>query len=505
MTASLSPVAVIGTGIMGRGIVQVLAQSGTQVLMHDTSAEAMDKAEAFIGGLLDRAVEKGRMTADAAGAAKANIVKVDSLAGLKDARIAIEAVVEREDVKRALFADLAAHVADDCILATNTSSFSVTGIAAGVPAPERVAGLHFFNPVPLMRVVEVIHGLRTAPSVVDALVALVKSVGHTPVVAKDSPGFLVNHAGRGFYTEALRILQEGVADTVDVDRVMREAAGFRMGPFELLDLTGLDVSYPVMQSIYTQFWQEPRFRPSPLPALRVAAGLLGRKTGEGFYTYDGQAIQRPAEPAAPTLDTPPPVWIDRRHPDRADALAAVLADVGATVETGPQPSGDALILLTPLGEDCTSAALAAGVDPTRAVAVDTLYDLAGRRTVMTNPATRPDMAATAHALLARNGSGATRIQDSPGLIAQRMVATIVNIACDIAQQKIASPTDIDLAVTLGLGYPEGPLALGDRLGPATILEILEGLRRVTGDMRYRPSPWLARRARLGLSLKHAEA
>ena len=489
---SREAIGVVGTGTMGRGIAQVFAEAGHRVVLHDADPAALVAATAFIHGMIDRGAERGRHTAAGAAAAKARLEPVADLAAFAPCAMIVEAIVEALEPKQRLFTRLAA-IAPQAILATNTSSLPVTAIAAGTPDPTRVAGLHFFNPVPLMKLVEVIPGLRTDPAIPNRLTALVESIGHVPVRAADTPGFLVNHAGRGLSTEGLRIVQEGVADFDAIDAVMREAAGFRMGPFELLDLTGLDVSFPVMRSIYEQFWHEPRFRPSPLPPLRVAAGLHGRKTGEGFYRYEGQTIVRPAEPPVPEVAIPR-VQVAGDAGDLAAALGVEWISARDTAEPG------ALILVAPLGDDATTTAAALGLDPTRVVAVDTLFGLDGRRTAMTTPVTTPTMRDAAHALLARDGHKVTVIHDSPGFIAQRMVATIVNIASDIAQQRIAAPGDIDRAVTLGLGYPTGPLALGDRLGPGRILAVLEALQRITGDPRYRPSLWLRRRAMLGVSL-----
>ncbi len=279
---------------------------------------------------------------------------------------------------------------------------------------------------------------------------------------------------------------------------MREAAGFRLGPFELMDLTALDVSHPVMESIYRQFYDEPRFRPSVITAQRLAAGRLGRKTKGGFYDYGDDAAPV-AEPPAPVA-LPASVWISRARVEAQSELTWLLGRMGATVEAGPVPSDDALIVVAPLGDDATTAAIDEGLDPERTVAIDTLVPLALRRTLMTTPVTRPDVRAEAHGLFASDGVAVTCIGDSPGFIAQRILATIVNIACDIAQQKIATPADIDLAVRLGLNYPSGPLAMGDALGPSRILAILRAMQAFYGDPRYRPSPWLTRRALLGVSL-----
>ena len=494
--------AVIGTGVMGRGIVQIAAQAGVRTLLHDSRPGAAREAKEHISQQLSRLAEKGRLDRDAVARAEASLVIADSLAALSSCHIAIEAVAENLEAKRELFRALEAIVAEDCLLATNTSSLSVTAIAAACKRPERVGGFHFFNPAPLMKVVEVVDGLLTAPWVGEALAALALRCGHTPVRAMDTPGFIVNHAGRGYGTEALRILGEGIAEFHDVDRILRDCAGFRMGPFELFDLTGLDVSHPVMESIYRQYYEEPRFRPSPLTGQRLNAGLLGRKSGRGFYRHENGRQEEIAEPPAPAA-RPAGVWVSRAG--LGAKLVELLRKLGAHIDRGARPAAQSLCLIAPLGWDATTTAIEEELDPTRTLAVDCLFALDKRRTLMTTPVTAPSMRAAAHGLLASDGVPVSVIRDSPGFVAQRVIAQIVNIACDIAQQRIASPEDIDAAVTLGLGYPRGPLAWGDALGPARILGILETLHHFYGDPRYRASPWLKRRARLGVSLLTREA
>jgi len=507
ITTSFPTIGIVGTGAMGRGIAQIAAQAGSTVLLLDTQPGAADAARATIIAQWQRLADKGRIGAEQMQQWSGLLRPVASVADLSPCTLVVEAIVERLDAKQSLFAQIEAVVAPGAILATNTSSLPVTAIAAGLKHPGRCAGFHFFNPVPLMKVVEVVAGLRTDAATCAALAAYAREMGHQPVQAQDTPGFIVNHAGRGFGTEALRIVGEGVADFATVDRILRDQAGFKLGPFELLDLTGLDVSHPVMESIYRQFYDEPRFRPSAIAAQRVAGGLLGRKTGEGFYRYVDGAAQVPPEPAVPVVADAdmPPVWVSTRAARRAE-LYQLLKGLGARIETGTSPSPQAITLVAPLGFDVTTVAVVERLDPARTIGIDMLIDDAAtkRRVLATNPATRVDIRDAAHALFARDGKAVSVVRDSGGFVTQRVVATIVNIAADICQQRICSPKDLETAVTLGLGYPLGPLAMGDRWGPTNILEVLFNLQTVYGDPRYRPSPWLRRRGAIGLSLAHEE-
>ena len=490
---------IAGAGAMGRGIAQIAAQAGLRVLLFDLAPGAAAKAGEAIAATLSGLAAKGKIARQDADAAAARIEPASALEAFASCQIVIEAIVEKLEAKRRLFAALEDIVGEDCILASNTSSLSVTEIAAACKRPGRVAGCHFFNPVPLMKVVEVIDALLTEPWVGEALAELSRRMGHAPVRARDTPGFIVNHAGRGYVTEALRLLGENVAEVHVIDAVLREAAGFRMGPFELLDLTGLDVSHPVMESIYHQYYEEPRYRPSVLAAQRLAGGLLGRKSGRGFYAYDNGRPQAVPLPPAPDA-RPARVWVSPARPAYASAARELVCRLGGALDESQSPQDGALCLVTPLGEDATACAVREGLDPARTVAIDVLPGLDRHRTLMATPLTLPAMREAAHGLFAADGVPASVVNDSAGFVVQRVLAHIVNIGCDIAQQGIAQPADIDRAVTLGLGYPKGPLALGDALGPRTVLEILENLQASCGDPRYRPSPWLKRRALLGASL-----
>ena len=505
MTLAFTQVAIIGAGAMGRGIAQIAAQAGSQVRLYDTQAEAIAKAREAVFQQWDKLQEKGRLTAEAVAEYKTRLLGASSLQDLASCELVVEAIVEKIDIKKSLFTELEKVLAPTAVMVTNTSSLSVTAIAAALQRPGQFAGYHFFNPVPLMKVVEVIAGLKTDAAVCERLSEFARQMGHTPVQAQDTPGFIVNHAGRGYSTEALRIVSEGIADFATIDRILRDQVGFKLGPFELFDLTALDVSHHVIEAIYHQYYEEPRYRPNVITAQRLAGGVVGKKVGEGFYKYVDGAAQVPAEPPVPVVEKIPPVWVSPRATRRMELLQ-LLKDLGAKIETGASPSPEALTLVAPLGFDITTVAVVERLDPARTVGIDMLIDDAAtkRRVLATNPATRADMRDAAHALFARDGKAVSVIRDSGGFVTQRVVATIVNIASDICQQRICTPQDLETAVTLGLAYPLGPLAMGNRYGPTNVLEVLFNLQTVYGDPRYRPSPWLRRRGAIGLSLMHTE-
>ncbi|MDO8875794.1 MAG: 3-hydroxyacyl-CoA dehydrogenase [Pseudolabrys sp.] len=495
-------VAVIGAGAMGRGIAQVCAQAGIQTLLYDARDGAVAEAIAALGKGLDGQVAKGRMSDDDKAGVMQRLKPMASLADAASAGLVIEAIVEDLAVKRDLFRTLEKHLSPDAVIATNTSSLSVTEIAAGCDRPQRVGGLHFFNPPPVMKLVEVIGGLRSDPALADALVAFSRRIGKQPIVATDTPGFVVNHAGRAYGPEALRIVAQGIAAPFEVDTLMKEAAGFRMGPFELLDLVGGDVTHAVMESIYDRYYGEPMYQPSALMAVRVAGGLLGRKTKQGFYDYASAPVASAPTIAAAPQAKPASVWI--ADEDGGSDLAAALKAAGIKAELGGTPGAQQVCIVTPLGEDCTTTALRLKLDPARTVAVDmfgrSMAQSLGRYTVMKNPLTAPDALGAAYAALAATGSPVTAINDSTGFVVQRLLAMIVNVGCRIAELRVAKPADIDTGVELGLNYPKGPLALGDLVGPARVLAVLDGMQAATRDPKYRATAWLRRRASLSVSL-----
>lgn len=487
----VTTIGVVGAGLMGAGIAQVLASAGYRVILNDQNTGALDSAATGIAARIDRLVEKGRMTPEEAEAAKGRLSTSGDLADMAPAQVVIEAIVERLDIKQALFQRLEEIVAEDAILASNTSSLSIAAIGKTCRHRERICGLHFFNPVPLMKLVEVIRGPFTSDAVDGLAVRLVERIQKVAVHARDSAGFLVNLGGRAFYTEALHIEAEGVAPPEQIDRIMRIAGGFRMGPFELMDLTGIDTNHPVTTFIHEGYQFDPRLKTTPLHGYMVEAGRFGRKVGIGYYDY---AKDRPAPPVPP-------------EPGPLRALRAVLPEglshgdrlVGLGLE-GVVDDGASPILVSPLGEDATTVACRLSLDPKRVVAVDFTGIDARMVTVMTPPGGSRVLDDVV-GWFENAGLCVEVIADSPGFVAPRIIAAIVNLCCEMAQISIASPADIGTAMKLGLNYPFDPLELGDRIGADRVFRTLREIEEVTGSERYRPSLWLRRRAQIGLSLR----
>ena len=487
-------VGVVGTGAMGRGIAQVSATGGMQVLMHDAMPGNAEKSRTMIVDQLKSLQAKGRMSEADVAAASGRLKVVEDMAALAPCDVAIEAVFEDLEVKRKLFKELEKVLRPEAIIASNTSSIRIASIAAACDRRQRVAGLHYFNPVPLMKLVEVIRGAETASWVTDALMALGKRQGRVPVSVGDTPGFLVNLGGTAIGTEGLRIYQEGVASPAQIDAIMRDACGFRMGPFELMDLTGIDVNFPARRIIYEGFFHDRRMTPSPLHEGMFHAGRLGRKTKAGWFDYDEKGGK--IDPGADAATSAAPAAAVFAAEPLPASVAALLQASGASILA--KDDGKAPILVAPIGDYCTTTVARLGLDPARTVAIDPTGNVAARATLMCCPAASAVIRDSVVALLAKAGGKITVINDSPGFVAQRVRGQIANLGCEMAQQRIATPADIDTAMTLGLNYPLGPLAIVDDLGVRTTFDILTRLQAITGDDRYRPSQWLRRRALLGL-------
>ncbi len=538
-------IGVAGAGTMGAGIAQVAAQAGHPVLLYDVQEAFVERGLAGIVTALDRLAAKGKLAPEEAQAAIARLHPCTDAADLGSCDLVIEAVPEDLAIKQDLFRSVAATAGPGCILATNTSTLSVARIAAGLDRPERVCGMHFFNPAPLMPLVEVIRGPATAPEVAELVADLARAWGKTAVDAADRPGFIVNRVARPFYGEALRACGEGLAEPAAIDRLARDA-GFPMGPFELMDLIGIDVNFAAAASVYEGFFQDPRFRPHPIQRAMVDSGRLGRKTGQGYYRYDksGKLLVADAEsrPAGGEGSVPAAAEVRRvlllcrpGQPEarqlaerlQAGGADVAIADTDAHLELEARQA-DGIIDLQPSWDTaraerltryarwlragrpflaCTEAVSATRVAaaigtlgrPERLFGFTLLPPLDGRSCVELMAASQSDagLRPLAEALWQAAGLAGVWIGDTVGGILPRMVACLAAEATTAVMDGTATAAAIDQAMRLGTRYPRGPLEWLEILGPGRVRDILAALAADQGEDRYRVPPLLSRRCEAG--------
>jgi len=550
-------IGVLGAGTMGNGIAQLAARAGAKTLLYDPFPDALQKGTESARKGLAKEAQKGKLSEQQAQAASERLTPVDDMAALSGCELVIEAAPERLELKHEMYGKLSEIVGEECVLASNTSSLLVTAIATGASHPERVVGMHFFNPAPLMALLEVVAGVRSSSRALALARATGEAMGKTVIVAKDGPGFIVNRCNRPFGLEALRLLQEQVADVQTIDRICRMEGGFRMGPFELMDLVGVDTGFEISQSFYAQSFGEPRWRPSMIAARYVAAGLYGRKSGRGYYDY-GAGAHRPEDPGPPRAGAAGPDGAGASGParpgprDRAVAdrppggegvvviagegvvarqLREAAREAGYEVRAPHEPSGGVLPALfidcdarppareRPPGEApavdrrgavaqshggarlllCAYGSLSA-LDPQgSAVGFHVLAPLerAGLVELTRSETSSPLAAARAERFFAALGKHVAWVGDAPGLVLGRIVCQVINESAFALGEGVGSARDIDLGMVLGLSHPRGPLAWADAIGLQHVLGVLEALCAEYREERYRPAPALRRMVAAG--------
>ncbi len=514
MSAHAAPavLGVAGAGTMGAGIAQLGATAGIRTLLHDPDAGALERGRERIEAHLARGVERGRMTAEAARRARECLVTAPALADLAECELVIEAAPERVEIKRELFTRLSEIVTADCVLATNTSSMLVTALATAASRPERVVGMHFFNPPPLMALLEIVAGVDSGAPAMAIARATGEAMGKHVIEAPDGPGFLVNRVNRPFALEALRALGERIAAIEQIDRICRMGGGFPMGPFELMDLVGVDVGFDIARSFYEQSFGEPRWQPSMIAARMVAAGHHGRKTGRGYYTYPESGEYRPADPEPAPAGGGDGIIVIAGESQLALELGEA-ADAAGWLVVDPAEAGGRtapfLILDLTGGEEpeaplqgapqaiCTTAGSLAALDPGgSAVGFHALPPLADATLVelTRGPDSATSAAHAAERFFGSLGKHTEWVGDAPGLVLGRIVCQVVNEAAFLLGEGLGRAEDVDAGVIHGLSYPRGILAWADAIGLDHVVSVLDALFLERGEERYRVAPLLRRLA-----------
>ncbi len=529
-------IGVLGAGTMGSGIAQLAARSGARTLLHDPVDAALERGiDGACEGLRKEAA-KGRLSEQEAEAAGERLEAVHDMSALAPCELVIEAAPERPELKRKLYQQLSEIVSEQCVLATNTSSLLVTAIATAASNPQRVVGMHFFNPAPLMRLLEVVAGVESSQAALALAQATGEAMGKTVIRASDGPGFIVNRCNRPFGLEALRLLSEQIADVETIDRICRMQGGFRMGPFELMDLVGVDTGFEISQSFYAQSFGEPRWQPSMIAARYVAAGLHGRKSGRGYYDYaSGTREYRAADPPPPESGSPghdgegvvviagsgvlaeelraaatgAGYEVRSPHTPTGGVLPSLAIDCDAGPVAGepgagrgggqpdrrgsPQPQGGARLLL------CARGSLGALEPGGSAVGFHVLAPLANTNLVelTRSESSSPVAAARAERFFGALGKHVEWVGDAPGLVLGRIVCQVINESAFALGEGVGDAHDIDTGMVLGLSHPRGPLEWADAIGLDHVLRILEALCQEYREERYRPAPALRRLVHAG--------
>jgi 3-hydroxybutyryl-CoA dehydrogenase len=502
-------IGVAGAGTMGAGIAQLACLAGARTLLHDPDPDALERGLRVTRSHFDRGVARGRWSRERADKMAACLEGASSLDDLAPCELVIEAAPESLDLKRSLFARLSEQVvSSECVLATNTSSLLVTAIASAAVHPERVVGMHFFNPAPVMRLLEVVAGEQSGPGAIALARAAGEAMGKHVIDAADGPGFLVNRCNRPFGLEALKLLQEGVASIEQIDSCCRLGGGFRMGPFELMDLVGVDTGLDVSKSFYEQSFGEPRWRPSPITTRMVAAGRWGRKSGRGYYEYPEDGSHRPEDPHPPEPGGGDGMVVIAGESPLAAALSQAARAVGWEVSSAAQAADreSPFLILDLLGGEeseaplqggpqailCAAGSLAA-LDPGgAAVGFHALppFDRTAIVELTRGPDSAPSAIEATERFFATLGKLAAWVGDAPGLVLGRIVCQVVNEASFALSEGVGSAEDIDAGMVHGLNYPRGILSWADEIGLDHVLAVLDGLFEELGEDRYRAAPAL---------------
>ncbi len=492
-----TPVGVVGAGTMGAGIAQIAATAGHSVCLYDLELDAAQAGIERIEQSLNRFIKKRKISDFDKQSILERISVSAEISDLAGSGLVIEAIVENLTVKQKLFKQLESVCQTTTLLATNTSSISVTSIAAGLKRPENFVGMHFFNPAPIMKLVEVIRGMLSANEAVQTIYDTVEQWGKKPAYATSTPAFIVNRVARPYYAEALRILQEGGSDICTIDTVMRESGGFRMGPFELMDLIGLDVNYAVTRSVFDAYYQDRRFQPSVIQQEMVNAGLLGRKSGRGFYDY--RELATPVHAHTAEVGPPPNKVEVYGSLGIAEDLIGMIQSAGIEIEhhsnshAGWLKIGDVQVAIT---DGTTATEHCAAHDQVELIFFDLALNYKQCKRIALTKADQSSEAAllSASGLFHLLGKNVSVIDDIPGMIVMRTVCMLANEGADAVNQQVCSAEAVDIAMQNGVNYPKGPLAWAEQMGIDAVVEVLRNLKYSYGEERYRVSPWLRRKS-----------